>query len=267
MQRHFILTMGRSGSNTLRDMLNQHPQILNFGEVLGEWNKLRKIQRRVPLIPRDDEAYLDWILYSRSFLGSAVFVHRLRRLTGGADGHRKSLGSILNIGVKEFSLNLHRYGLPSYLDDRRDIKVIGLVRRGIVERMLSSQMLAATGAVSVPVGGAAPKGSIRIDPERISFLLEAIEQENRDLEELLHRLPPDRLHACNYEDIFASEEALKTETMKIFDFLGLPPVPLTVRMAKIIRRPIGEVVINFDECLHTVRGTRFERMLQEAAAA
>ena len=36
MERHVILTLGRSGSNTLCDMLNQHPEVLNFGEVLAE---------------------------------------------------------------------------------------------------------------------------------------------------------------------------------------------------------------------------------------
>lgn len=46
MDRHVVLTLGRSGSNTLRDMLNQSPEVLNFGEVLGEWNTIRKIQRK-----------------------------------------------------------------------------------------------------------------------------------------------------------------------------------------------------------------------------
>lgn len=31
-----LLALGRSGSNTLRDILNQRLENLNFGEVLGE---------------------------------------------------------------------------------------------------------------------------------------------------------------------------------------------------------------------------------------
>ncbi len=35
MNRHIILTSGRSGSNYLANTLNQHPQIVNYGEVLA----------------------------------------------------------------------------------------------------------------------------------------------------------------------------------------------------------------------------------------
>ena len=65
MDRHMILTLGRSGSNTLRDMLNQNPEVLNFGEVLGPWTDMRRLQKRLPLIPKDNVAYLDFILTSR----------------------------------------------------------------------------------------------------------------------------------------------------------------------------------------------------------
>lgn len=37
MNKHIILTNGRSGSNYISGVLNSHPHITNYGEVLGEW--------------------------------------------------------------------------------------------------------------------------------------------------------------------------------------------------------------------------------------
>jgi hypothetical protein len=62
MQSHIILTNGRSGSNFVVNIINQHPQILNYGEVLGEWTILRKLHKVGILRSSDDREYLDKIL-------------------------------------------------------------------------------------------------------------------------------------------------------------------------------------------------------------
>jgi len=35
MNRHINLTSGSSGSNYLTNTLNQHPQLVNYGEILA----------------------------------------------------------------------------------------------------------------------------------------------------------------------------------------------------------------------------------------
>ncbi|NHX27529.1 sulfotransferase, partial [Escherichia coli] len=171
MEHHIILTLGRSGSNTLRDMMNQNPEILNFGEVLGDWNTIRKLQKRLPLMPRGHEAYLDWIMYSPRFRAMANTVRSARKMLGREAGAAKRLAEVKTFGVKDFSLNFRRCGLLGYLDARPDIKVIGLQRDNVVDRMISNAMLGATGVIEVRRDSGAGKRTLRLDPARVSQLL------------------------------------------------------------------------------------------------
>jgi len=112
MDHHVILTLGRSGSNTLRDMLNQSPQVLNFGEVLGEWNTIRKLQRKVFFLPRTDEAFLDWVLYSGTFLRSANAIRSVNKTLAGQGAAVQRVRDIKTFGIKDFS-GLHRLSYKS----------------------------------------------------------------------------------------------------------------------------------------------------------
>lgn len=83
---------------------------------------------------------------------------------------------------------------------------------------------------------------------------------------MLGRLPEARKLVIRYEDLFSDPE-LRHQTMAaIFAFLGVEPVRTEERMVKIIRRPVKEVIENFDECVAAVRGTPYEELLQRAAA-
>ncbi|MEO3417080.1 sulfotransferase [Roseovarius sp. CAU 1744] len=266
MERHVILTLGRSGSNTLCDMLNQNPAVLNFGEVLGEWNAVRKLQRRLPLIPQGDEAFLDWVLYSGAFLRMVNAVRSLRKTLAGQRGAAKPIRDIQSWGIKDFSLNFTRFGLSDYLDNRADLKVIGLLRQDVVDRMISNAMLGATGVIKTTSARSGGRKTLRIEPTQVAALLADIETENTELEAMLGRLPEARKLVIRYEDLFSDPE-LRHQTMAaIFAFLGVEPVRTEERMVKIIRRPVKEVIENFDECVAAVRGTPHEELLQRAAA-
>lgn len=264
MEHHVILTLGRSGSNTLRDMLNQSPEVLNFGEVLGEWNLIRKLQRKVPLMPRTDEAFLDWVLYSDAFLTGVNSVRTLRKRLSGEAAHAKPRGQIKTFGIKDFSLNFHRYGLADYLDKRPDIKVIGLIREDVVDRMISNAMLGATGVVAARDESGTRK-RLRIDPAHIATLLSDIEHENAQLDRMLGRLPEARKYIIRYDELFSDPDSRSRIMTEAFGFLGVTPVATTERMKKIIRTPIAETIENFEECLTAVKGTAHEALLRSAA--
>ncbi len=266
MDRHIILTLGRSGSNTLCDMLNQNPAVLNFGEVLGEWNAVRKLQKRVPLIPRGDEAFLDWVLYSGSFLRMVNTVRSLRKTAAGKRGAAKPLRDIETWGIKDFSLNFTRFGLSTYLDTRPDLKVVGLLRQDVVDRMISNAMLGATGVIKTTSADASGRKTLRIDPAQIAALLADIETENAELEEMLARLPDARRHVIRYEDLFTDPDRRHETMTGVFDFLGVDPVRTEERMVKIIRTPVNEVIENFEDCVAAVSGTPHEELLRQAAA-
>lgn len=267
MENHIILTLGRSGSNTLRDMLNQSPEVLNFGEVLGHWNPIRKAQQRLPLLPRDDAAYLDWILTSRTLPRAANLVRSVRKGLGGQRSQVKRFSEIRTFGIKDFSLLFHRYGISEYLDERPAIKVIGLERTQVVDRMISNAMLGETGVVEVRGGDDGRKRTLRIDPQRIGGMLDAIAEENSQLDAMLSRLPESRVRRVQYHDLFAADGRQQQLMDKLFEFLGVASVPVQERMTKIIKAPVNEVIENFGECVAAVQGTAHEALLRDAAEA
>ena len=265
MKRHVLLTIGRSGSNTLCDMLNQSPQVLNFGEVLGEWNQIREYQRALRLFRNSDEAYLDFILNSHAFHFVANTHRNWRKRRTNAVEAVKRLGNVQTVGVKDFSLNFQRYGLTDFLEKRPEIQVIGLVREDVVGRMISNAQLGATGVVALRTGQDRVGGTLWIDPAHISEMLTTIERENAFLAQMLASLPSHRVLVIRYEDLYRDPDA-KDEIMKtVFSFLNVEPIQPDVRMRKIITTPVSEVVENFEDCLVAVKGTRFEALLREAA--
>ena len=265
MERHVILTLGRSGSNTLCDMLNQHPEVLNFGEVLGEWNAIRKLQRKLPFLPREDEAFLDWVLYSSSFFRTVNEIRSAKKTLGGKRVAAKRFRDISTFGIKDFSLNFIEFGLSHYLDNRPDLKVLGLLREDVVDRMISNAMLGATGVIKTTSASSGGRKTLRIDPASIARLLADIESENADLDAMLARLPDARKHVIRYDDLFLDPEKRHETMTGVFEFLGVAPVQTEERMVKIIRAPVSDVIENFEDCVAAVRGTLHETLLITAA--
>ncbi|GHD98583.1 hypothetical protein U879_12370 [Defluviimonas sp. 20V17] len=266
MRNHIVLTLGRSGSNTLCDMLNQSPEVLNYGEVLGHWTKMRKLKNRAPFLWRSDEAFVQWILTSRLLRNLANAERNLRKRREGKQDEIKRLAQVRTIGVKEFSLNFQRYGISERVLHRPGMKVIALVRRNVVDRMVSNARLGATGVVKV--GGDDDdrgSGGLTIDPARIADLLRAIETENASLEQIIARLPEDAKYVIQYDDLYRDEDTRAAIMHDAFAFLGVAPIRPRTRMRKIITQPITEVIENFDACLDAVRGTHHEALLRAAA--
>ena len=132
-------------------------------------------------MPRNDEAFLDWVLYSNAFLTGVNSMRTLRKRLSGEGAHAKPRGQIKTFGIKDFSPNFHRYGLADYLDKRLDIKVIGLIREDVVDRMISNAMLGATeGMAAIHERGT--RKQPQIDRARIATVLSDIEHENAQLD-------------------------------------------------------------------------------------
>ncbi|MEM7581601.1 MAG: hypothetical protein AAF316_17540, partial [Cyanobacteria bacterium P01_A01_bin.80] len=74
MNKHLILTNGRSGSNYLVTLFNSHPQITNYGEVLGDWTLPYKLNKKIKFgLPLFDNYhnYLNYIYNSKLFFYSS----------------------------------------------------------------------------------------------------------------------------------------------------------------------------------------------------
>lgn len=234
--KHMVFTLGRSGSNTLVDLLNQNPAILNVGEVLGEWMTLRRLQQKYGPCRNDDTAWLDAVLGNRWLLRGLNGYRNLTRYRAGTPHEAKALRRIRSVGFKEFSLNFDRLGIGDYPERRPEVLVIGLTRRNVIDRMISTLALEQTGVVQAHAGAgrpAAPK--LRLDPGEALRRLDAVAEENERLEERLNRIDPARLFRIDYGDFTAGNEALIARVRKVYAFLGVPDHQPRIRTAKIIR--------------------------------
>ncbi|SLN68135.1 hypothetical protein PEL8287_03782 [Roseovarius litorisediminis] len=258
MNRHIVLTLGRSGSNTLCDMLNQHPEVLNFGEVLGEWNQIRKVQRRLRLYRKSDTAYLDRVLLDPKFARFANMYRSTDKRRKNQPEAVKVFRNIETYGVKDFALNFERYGLRQYLKDRPQIKVIGLIRANVADRLVSTLMLGNTGVVAVRDDTADTDIQLHVEPPEFLRLLKAIDRENTLLSNMLNEIEADRLMVISYDDLFRDNDTRQKIMDDCFRFLDVHPIETRTRMKKILKKPISELIENYGDCIESIRGSQFE---------
>lgn len=258
MQRHFILTLGRSGSNALVEVINSHPRALNTGELLGRWTTLNQWRGRLRRWPGDDAAYLDAMTSPGLPLRAVNGLRSLQKLKKG--GARQPYGQIDTVGAKDFANFFRAPGLRSYFRDRPEVRVIGLYRRNPIARFVSSRMLAVTGTVARKAGegeGRA-RAQITLDTDTLAADLQRVTDENSFLEELLSDLPADQVFRIAYEDFFFDPDVLNRTVAQMFTFLGLDPVPVDLQARKLNTRPLSESLANHAACLAVLAGTPFE---------
>lgn len=260
--QHVILTLGRSGSNTLVNLLNQHPEIMNYGEILGDWNLIRKVQRRLGAFRGNDTAYLDFCLanpwgHRLAFTARAVQRRIKRRPRDG-----KRLSQIRQIGIKDFALNFQELGIADYLAQRPDIKVIGLERENLVDRMISNALLEASGVVEIRDGqGGQDHTELRIEPQEMLDALDVIEAENTALNQILEGIPQERRMHILYEDFFTGPEQTSAIVDEVHSFLSVASFQPEVRMRKIVQGRSIDRLTNRDEVIEALKGTRFQRFI------
>jgi hypothetical protein len=210
----------------------------------------------------DDSRYLDWILGSNSFLLAANTIRTLGKIRNGDLAEIKSLRKIQSVGVKDFSLNLQKAGLSEFLLARPHIKVVGLLRQNVVERMVSNEMLEITGLVKLRSDQAySQRRKIRILPETVLGKLACIEAENMQLLEMLKDLPQQRVFRTDYEDLFASTIQTERIVREIYAFLGASDYRPKVRMKKILQKDPLRDIANADQVRYIISGSRFGHYL------
>ena len=263
MDRHVILTLGRSGSNTLVNTINQHPELLNIGEVLGDWNRIRQVQRKLGLYGSDTARYLD-ATTTRSPLVRFMSAGRSAgRLARGRFGELKPLHRIQSLGIKEFATLMSKHGVADYLTERTDIKVIGLVRDDVLDRLVSYLRLRQTGEVLAhSTQSGSGENRLSVDPEEFLSLLENIDTENKMLKQMLDALPESRRRIIRYDAFYKDEPSRQHIMEEVFAFLGVPAVQTRSRMKKIITTTARDMLENRHACACALQGTRFEGMLE-----
>tara|TARA_R110000782_G_scaffold78293_3_gene155903 strand:+ start:88573 stop:89466 length:894 start_codon:yes stop_codon:yes gene_type:complete len=260
MDRHIILTLGRSGSNNLVNLLNQHPEVLNVGEVIGEWNLLRKVERRLRLYDNLD-SYLHAMTQSSRLVRLAIAFRNTRRFMRGRRAEIKPLKEIKTLGIKDFAPLMVRAGARNWIRNTADLKVIGLVRDDVLERFISWQMLDQTGVVLASAGTQAKTRKITLDTDRLQTLIAQVRDENLLLRDMLAELPPERVLIVRYTEFYESPTRRSEIMNDLFRFLDVEPVITESRMSKIIWGHPAEAITNREACAQALIGSEFEGIL------
>ncbi len=260
MQRFIILTLGRSGSNHWVSLVNEHPRVLNYGEVLGDYTPHERFVR--PALRRSNAGYVDSLLSSRAmaYLGQGYSaVSRIAR--GERPRMPKRYSELEAVGLKDFSQLVERRELADHLLEVEDLKVISLLRRDVLRRFISLERLHAGGAVANR-GGAATEGpTLTLDRDHTLEQLDIFAAELDYHERLVGRFPDGAVLELEYETVFRSSNAMERATAEVFEFLGVEPLEVRSPHRKLTDDDLRAVVANYDEMVEWLTGTPYERFL------
>ncbi len=265
--RFIVLTNGRSGSNFLVNALNQHPHLVNYGEVLGDWTTPWRHRRWLGVAANDDPAsvtrFLDGFFTSRIRFYGAQAISAKDRSKRAEPVRFKLWRDVKAIGVKEFQLNFDRRGLGDYLVSRADIKVIGLTRSDPVRRFLSRSLLQRTGQAAARSTEKAVVAKIRLDADKFVKGVGVVAEENKRLADALAAINDRRKMVVDYDDYFADPATMARYNDEMFRLLALTPVPTAGEHRKLNTRALRDTIENYDEILARVRGTHIAPYLEE----
>ncbi len=268
MDKHIIFTNGRSGSNYILSLLNSHPSVVNFGEVLGKWTLSYKLHTRFGLGGKSIREYLDNIYKSPFFFYMAELYSAYSHIKKRKKICFKHRSNISSIGIKEFSLNFKRLDLHDYLTDNNDILVVNLYRENQLKRLVSLEIMKQSGVVFVDkkrkkVGR--PKhlkiNKCTLDTIHIVEQLTIYQNELNDQISLAKSIPSQRVLNIKFEDLFESEQKKTDYTVKLFKFLKVEPLQIKSSHHKILSNNLPDIIANYDEIHAILRKTRFAHFL------
>jgi len=266
---HVILTNGRSGSNFLCESLNQHPQVCNFGEVLGSYMPSMKLHERFGYGGSTVEEYLDYILSSRSHFEIAqlysAFRRFRRRSNHGKNPWRnlttKSWNNLTSIGFKDFVIRFEQKDIADYLLENKQIKVIGLVRENTLRRAISLFSLTKTGIISVSDKTKSGRIRLTINPDELIPNLRQLELEKHAQLEMLNSIDPERCIRVSYERLFHSTEDRRRTLARVFRFLDVEPIEAVSRSHRILDPDLSRTIANYNEVAAAIRNSPYAAYL------
>lgn len=226
-KKFVIFGQGRTGSTLLETLLASHPRIDRA------WELLDKRRRK-------------WNL--------SLYINARSRL---------SRNDVWGFKAKYFQLSDEQKVDPGKFLSRlheRGWKIIYIKRRNLLRQAVSHFIRLHRGRPHKE-DNASEDISVRI---KYVDLIRRIEQQEIYLvreEEVLRNLPHITLV---YEDDLLNQADHQRTLDKLFKFLDVPSAPVSTYMIKVTPEDLSQIVENFDELAHSLRGTRYEMNLEEA---
>jgi LPS sulfotransferase NodH len=237
--KFIILSTPRSGSNYLSSLHHRHPDIVSYGEMynpdfihgdpgapwMGHIHALQWLRKIVPII----------------FLKLFIF--------------RRYTTNIRAVGFKAFYYHLDTYTkLRDYLVQHKEVKIIHLMRRNLLEKY-TSLMIARKTDVWVRKESDLPKEH---EPIYISyhdclehFILSM--QSRRYYSKLFNRHAHLDLY---YEDLVNNQ---KDQIDKLLGFLDVQKLNLKTTLIKQNRKPLSKLIVNYSTLKKKFNRTQWSR--------
>lgn len=258
MNRHLVLTSGRSGSNHLVAAINQHPDLCNFGEVLGPWTLPGRLWSPLMRLGASRGTLLETVYSSRGVYYAGQSLSYLARKFSGDSTHFRRRGKLQSLGVKEFFLHLEDPAVLSWFRACEELSIVHLRREDLLARALSVLRLNMNGR-AVTRAGDEGVDLLHVDPSSLLETLDTLVLEAHAEEEALRELSHHQCLSLVYERDLSSPEATQETLSRVHEFLAVEPLPLmdTGHRSAVSGRAI-EAVENRSE---------IERALQESPHA
>ena len=227
-----VHSLGRSGSTLLTDLLASHPQIECDGEILSHPLYVTTPGRLVR-----DRAKL---------FSSKAYGFKIR------PRHYADQG-IANPGA--FLGGLHADGW----------RVLHLERRNLLRIALSWVTNDQTGVVHRTFRDRRRTPRARhIPPDALLRQLARVSHDTAVEQAALAGVPHLRLV---YEDDLLREDTREATMNRVFEYLGLPPAPVSTRYVRLTSDRLEDVVENHQELKTALRGTAYERFLDTSVSS
>jgi LPS sulfotransferase NodH len=267
MNKHLIFTNGRSGSNYLVNLLNAHPEVINYGEVLGSWTLPHQIYHKMTFGSKPGIEYLRYIYNSKSFFWGGQVYSAWSHWKRKEDIRFKSFHQIKTIGIKDFSINFLRQNIERFIWESDDLAVINLYRANSLQRFVSFLMLSKTKVVKVDsTNTSSPKREkIYVDVREFMKGLEIVDKETEEQLAIAAKIPSHRLFNISYENLFSVENNQKIQE-SILEFLGVPPLILTSNHKKILPVNLADIIENYDEIFPEIKASKYEKYLAKTTS-
>ncbi|MEB3283456.1 MAG: hypothetical protein VKK42_31495 [Lyngbya sp.] len=271
MNKHFIYTGSRSGSNYLVNLLNAHPQITNYGEVLGEWTLLYKLHSKIGLGGKSTIDYLNYIYTNPLFFYAAQIYSATAHLQNRKPINLKQWKQVNTVGIKDFHMNLmgKKSDRWSFFKNDDEMLIINLYRENLLKKYVSLEMMSSTKIISSQ--DINPNDEKTEEKSKLSKLyvnlhevLPTLERGYAMLQERMDRLkqlPQRRVFHVRYEDLFASASSQTYYRDAIFQFLGVDPINVESNHRKLLSKKLSDTIKNYEEIYDTLKKTKFAMYL------
>lgn len=252
MTRFVLLSAQRSGSTWVIDMLNSHPRVVGYSELFvrggvgaPKWAGEKDLPHWQAFLaehgpPRTRVARTYWLWR---------YLNRVYAPRPGIEA----------VGFKLMYIqqSVSRPLVPALV--LRRVRVIHLIRRNVIDILLSKETAAARGALHAHSGDAVATVRVRLPTEN---LLERITSHERHVEQVRARFVGLRLP---YLEVFYEDLVRKSaEFDSLFDFLGTEPPANRLSSALQKLNPTSQegMIENYDEVRAALEGTRYARQLR-----